>query len=342
MSQKITWESPTNTEALNEIKASIGLRADKVLSHFLQIQNPELSRARIQHLFEAGQIQCNNELVYSVTSSVQLNQKWVVDLPPPKALTLVPADLPLTILYEDEHLAVVVKPAGLVTHPSPTVTGPTLVEVLLARLNSLSQIGGVERPGIVHRLDQWTSGVMVISKTDICHQSLQLLFSKHDIERRYWALVYGRLPQARVTIKSLIGRHPRDRIRMTTQVDPGPSVRDAITHFEEKEVYKIDGKVVASWVEAKLETGRTHQVRVHLEKLGCSVLADPLYGVPKENNQKWRLLPSNIQTSIENEPGQILHAWLLGFAHPILKNDLRFTAEFDERFERIRSLFRSL
>ncbi len=249
-----------------------------------------------------------------------------IEFPPPVPTELVPEDRPLDILFQDEHLVVVNKPPGLTVHPSTTQMEGTLVHALLHHVKDLSGIGGVLRPGIVHRIDKDTSGALVITKTDAAHQALSKVFSEHAIEREYWALCYGEPTQPLGKIESLIGRHPSDRKKMSMNVKTG---RHAVTHYRREEVYRapVGKNGFASFVVAHLETGRTHQVRVHLSGLGHSLLGDPVYGVPSERADKWLALPEEIRALVKDLAGQALHARVLGFMHPVTGQPLRFEAE---------------
>jgi len=208
------------------------------------------------------------------------------------------------------------------------------VHALLFHIKDLSGIGGTLRPGIVHRLDKDTSGALVVTKSDVAHQALVETFSKHDIERVYWALCYGvpREPSGR--IESTIGRHPVNRQKMAMNVQGG---RRAITHYKVLERFAKDS---ASLIEARLETGRTHQVRLHLTSLGCSLLGDPVYGAPSTRQPKWRALPALARPLIEHLPGQALHARVLAFTHPVTGKLMRFEAEPPEAFKRVLAALR--
>lgn len=256
-------------------------------------------------------------------------------LPPPTPSELVPENQSLEILYEDEHLLVVNKPPGLTVHPSPTQMTGTLVHGLLHQIQNLSGVGGVLRPGIVHRIDKDTSGSLVITKTDLAHTRLAETFAKHDIERRYWAICYGSPPipiQGKpVQISTLIGRNPKDRKKMSAEVSTG---RRAITYYTKlKEFAQPQKTPFASILEATLETGRTHQVRVHFTSIGHSILGDPVYGTPSERHSKWLALPEKIRALVRQLPGQALHAKVLGFKHPITGEALRFDAPFPPLFQ---------
>lgn len=286
---------------------------------------PECTRSQLQKWMDEGMVTADGQ-VLRASSKLKPGQRVHIDFPPPKPSELVPENRPIEILYEDEHILVVNKPPGLTVHPSPTQMAGTLVHALLFHVHDLSGIGGVLRPGIVHRIDKDTSGALVVTKTDAAHHKLMEVFSKHQIERRYWALVYSAPKESgEFRIESLIGRSPSDRIKMSMNVKTG---RKAITHVRKIEEYATQkAKPFASWVEARLETGRTHQVRVHLTGTGHSLLGDPVYGIPSERHPKWLALPPEIRELVSQLPGQALHARVLGFDHPITGKPLRFEAE---------------
>jgi 23S rRNA pseudouridine1911/1915/1917 synthase len=316
-----TWRAP----------ATLISRADRALIEALESGqgtwegNPSpCSRSYLQKLIENNQVTCN-EVPLKANAKLRQGDLIRIDFPPPQSIDLSPEDRPLEILFEDEHLAVINKPQGLTVHPSTTQTEGTLVHALLHHIKDLSGIGGKLRPGIVHRIDKDTSGVMVITKTDRAHQALTEVFSRHAIERAYWALCYGNPIPEKQKIESLIGRNPTDRKKMSMKVKEG---RKAITWIKTIEKYSLPkAKPFASWVEARLETGRTHQVRVHLTGIGASLLGDPIYGVPTSRHPKWLALPPNVQSKVEGLPGQALHARILGFEHPVTKQPLRFEAD---------------
>jgi 23S rRNA pseudouridine1911/1915/1917 synthase len=278
-----------------------------------------ISRSQIKKWIEDGRVSLDGAPA-KANSKIQTGSKIRIELPKPEPLALVPEDRPLEILFEDSDLLVVNKPPGLTVHPSSTQKEGTLVHALLHHIKDLSGIGGVLRPGIVHRLDKDTSGALVISKSDRAHVALVEKFSKHDMERVYWALCYGSFKQPSLKIETLIGRNPKDRKRMSSDVKTG---RKAITHLKRLENFGS----YACWVQAQLETGRTHQVRVHLTGAGHSVLGDPVYGTPNSKSAKWLALPSEVREAVAQLPGQALHARVLGFEHPITKKRLRFEAE---------------
>jgi 23S rRNA pseudouridine1911/1915/1917 synthase len=295
---------------------------------------PHLSRSRIQSLIEAGKVQLDQKPIrsnFKLTAGLQIS----VELPDPEPLELIPENQPIDILYEDAHLLIVNKPPGLTVHPSETQRTGTLVHRLLHHLRALSSVGGVQRPGIVHRIDKDTSGALVITKDDRTHQGLSALFAKHDIDRTYHALTYGTPKESQLTIKSLIGRSPKDRKRMSMTVTEG---REAITHIKKISEFGVADargrtQLFAGAIEATLETGRTHQIRVHLTGLGHSILGDPLYGTPTERTPKWLALPPPIQDRVKSLPGQALHARTLGFIHPVTREKIHVVAPYPTAFE---------
>ncbi len=301
-------------------------RADKYIYALIEGSDevPNLSRSQIQRLIENGSILVNGAPIRTkdeISNGAQIE----INIPAPTEISVEPENIPLTLLYEDSHLIVVNKQPGLTVHPSETQKTGTLVNALLYHVKDLSGIGGKLRPGIVHRIDKDTSGAIVVTKTDAAHAGLSALFAKHDIERRYWAIVYGAPKwEEPFTFRSTIDRSPNDRKKMAVNVEGG---REAISHFTRIENYGLTKKQpFSSLIEAKLETGRTHQVRVHLNHLNHSLLGDPLYGTPTENQPKWKALPRNIQEAVQKLPGQALHARILGFKHPISGQNLHFEA----------------
>jgi 23S rRNA pseudouridine1911/1915/1917 synthase len=334
-------EKPQGALSWHWTPASADARLDRAITEALErgegvwspTESPRrLSRSRIQKLIEAGSVRVAGAPARS-SDPVAAGTPIELELETPRSLELTPEERPLDILFQDEHLAVLNKQPGLTVHPSETQSEGTLVHALLHHLSDLSGIGGVLRPGIVHRIDKDTSGVLVVTKTDSAHRALSELFSRHDLERRYWALCYGSpglRPGEEKRVESQIGRSPSDRKKMAMEV---PGGKRAVTFFRERETYfapppgRVAPAPFASCVEARLETGRTHQVRVHLTGLGHSLLGDPVYGTPSERHPKWLSLPPPIRELVRALPGQALHARLLAFRHPISGEELRFEAE---------------
>jgi len=295
-----------------------GERLDRVLAgHF-----SDLSRARLQALIAEGRLSIDGKVISDGKHKARAGT-YTLTIPAPIAATPEPQDIPLDILYEDAHLIVVNKPVGMAAHPAPGTRDGTLVNALLFHCgtnssgeSSLSGIGGVLRPGIVHRLDKDTSGILVAAKSDIAHRSLSELFSRHDIDREYKAIVRGAPRYMSGTVTTRIGRSHHDRKKMAVLRAGG---REAITHYQLEEVYG-DTKPLAALLTCRLETGRTHQIRVHMAHLGCPCLGDPVYGSGA---------PAKEVQAIVKEldfSRQALHAGLLGFIHPITGEKLKFRA----------------
>lgn len=292
-------------------EALAGQRLDKVLAPLF----PDLSRARLQSLIGEGRLSLDGAPVADASRKAKAGTYSLL-IPPPAPAEPEPQALPLTILYEDEHLIVVDKPAGMAAHPAPGTPDGTLVNALLHHCGaSLSGVGGVARPGIVHRLDKDTSGVMVAAKSDAAHRGLSALFSTHDIDRLYVALTRGAPHPASDTIETQLGRSPGDRKKMAVLRSGG---RLAITHYRVEAAFGPPDRPLAARVACRLETGRTHQIRVHLASKGSPCLADPVYGAGQ---------PSVLVRDKIREAGlarQALHAAVLGFVHPVTGQALRF------------------
>lgn len=281
-----------------------GNRLDRVLAgHF-----PDLSRSRLKRLIEAGHVALNGKRISDPAFKVKPGQIFAVAVPPPESAVIEPQAMDLKILFEDAHVLVLDKPAGLVVHPAPGNPDRTLVNALIAHCgDSLAGIGGVKRPGIVHRLDKDTSGVMVIAKTDAAHRALAADFAARRVTRAYQAIVWGVPAPKSGEIAGAIGRNPRDRKTMAV-VATGKA---ATTRYQ---VLKSFG-TAAALIECRLGSGRTHQIRVHLLAKGNPVLGDPVY---KGRHVAARLakLPAAARAAASSLWRQSLHAYLLGFRHP--------------------------
>ncbi|HTE82738.1 MAG TPA: RluA family pseudouridine synthase [Reyranella sp.] len=302
-------------------QSASGERLDRALAAAL----PTLTRSRVKALIESRRVAlADGTTVEEPSRKVKTGDSFTVDVPEPEAATPQAQAIDLEILYEDTDLLVLNKPAGLVVHPAPGNPDNTLVNALLAHCgDSLSGIGGVRRPGIVHRLDKDTSGVMVVAKNDATHQALSKLFAAHDLTRIYKALVWG-APKARSgTIDAAIGRHPIDRKRMSVRETSG---RRAVTEYWLEKRFGPPLKPLASLVGAKLETGRTHQVRVHLSHIGCPVIGDPVYG---------RRRNSPAPDSLKSFGRQALHAAVLEFRHPGTGKVMKFASELPQDMARL-------
>ncbi|OYW82697.1 MAG: RNA pseudouridine synthase, partial [Asticcacaulis sp. 32-58-5] len=291
-------------------------RLDRALMAILGEAAPDISRARLQALIAEGRLTYQGQAIIDGKHKARVGQ-YRLTIPAPVAALPEPQALPLEILYEDAHLIVVIKPAGMAAHPAPGTPDGTLVNALLHHCgDTLSGIGGVLRPGIVHRLDKDTSGVMVAAKSDAAHQGLSALFSKHDIGRAYLALVRGTPKAAAGTLTTRIGRSPHDRKKMAVLKAGG---REATTHYKVQQTFGRP-KPVASLVRCELETGRTHQIRVHMAHLGAPCLGDPIYGSGAP------AAPVQAALKALNFSRQALHAAHLSFVHPITGETLSFDA----------------
>lgn len=287
-----------------------GERLDKALAKLL----PDLTRARLQALIAEGMVDDGSRALVEPAAKLKGGETVHVHVPPPEPALPQAQEIPLDVVYEDEHLIVIDKPVGLVVHPAAGNRDGTLVNALLAHVEDLPGIGGTLRPGIVHRLDKDTAGLIVVAKTDRAHQSLAKQFAAHTIERVYTAFVWG-VPNPRAgTIEGAIGRSPVNRRKMALVKTGKP----AVTRYRTLAAYKD----VAAKVECRLETGRTHQIRVHLTSRTHPLIGDPLYG--KGRRALRRDLEAALGPALEGLAGQALHAGVLGFAHPATGKPLRF------------------
>jgi 23S rRNA pseudouridine1911/1915/1917 synthase len=287
-----------------------GLRLDRVLAELF----PDHSRSALARLVEEGQVRLDTAVVSKASQRVSAGQTVEVDFPPPLPARIESQDLPILVLHQDEDIVVVDKPAGLVVHPAAGHRDQTLVNALLFHIRDLSGVGGELRPGIVHRLDKETSGVMVIAKNDDAHRKLTAAWNTDAIRKEYIAIVYGTPRQTKGTIDLPIGRDPRNRKRMAVV----KSGRQAITDYEVIE--QLRG---VSVVRCRLRTGRTHQIRVHLKHLGHPVVGDPVYSGPQ-----WRGIPDKIiQHALALMKRQALHAARLTIPHPRTGQPMTFQAE---------------
>jgi len=300
----------------------------KRLDLFLKKSLPDFSRSYIKDLYEKNFIS-SETIKLNLKKLPPLGTKIAVIIPEPEKSELIPQDLNLEILFEDEYLLFVNKPAGMVVHPAPGHWSGTLVNALLFHCNDLQGIGNVERPGIVHRLDKGTSGVMVVAKEQKTHAALVNLFKDHDLKREYIALTYGKLFPKKETIETFIKRDPRNRQKMSSLVKNG---KTAITHYQ---VLKEFEK--SSLVSLVLETGRTHQIRVHLaQQKRTSILNDNTYGNPKNHLKSL----SGLREVLGDYPHPFLHAKLLSFIHPITGESLSFETEPPEMFKKVVSFLK--
>lgn len=285
-----------------------GQRLDKLLADLL----PEVSRSAIQGMIAQGLVTCGGR---ALAKSAKLSPGQVIRVlvPAPRELNIVPENIPLQIVYEDSDMLVVNKPKGMVVHPAPGNYSGTLVNALLFHCGeSLSGINGVLRPGIVHRIDKDTSGLLLVAKNDYAHRGLAQQIQAHSLTREYRAVVYGNLKEDAGTVDAPVGRHPVERKKMAV-LRNSPAAREAVTHFFVEE--RLPG---FTYLRLRLETGRTHQIRVHMASLGHPVAGDPVYG------------PKKVLTELK---GQCLHAGLVGFIHPRTGEYMEYSAELPEYFQ---------
>jgi 23S rRNA pseudouridine1911/1915/1917 synthase len=297
--------------------ADAGERLDRLLSRRFD----DVSRARIQRLILAGSVQVDGRTIVEPSFRVKPGSEIWLTVPEPAEPAPRAEAIDLAVVYEDPHLIVIDKPAGLVVHPAPGHHSGTLVNALIAHCgDSLSGIGGVRRPGIVHRLDKDTSGLLVVAKTDEAHKGLSELFAAHGrdgrLERIYQALVWGRPSRREGAISAPLGRAVVNRQKMAVR----PAGRQAVTHYKIVKSFSLPGE--PTLIECRLETGRTHQIRVHLSHLGHPLLGDPLYG--KGFLASARRLPEGPRAALEKLGRQALHAGHLAFEHPVTGRFLTF------------------
>lgn len=295
-----------------KIIAEYSERIDKYL-----MKNLDISRSKIQRMIEKNSILVNNNKIKS-SYLLKENDEIEIDDNYNEEVDIIPQNIPLDIIYEDEYLLVVNKPSGMVVHPAPGNYKDTLVNALMYHCNKLSNVNGETRPGIVHRIDADTSGLLLVAKTDSIHNDLAKQIGEKTVLRKYIALVSGVIYENTATIDAPIGRDTNDRKKMAvTDINS----KNAITHVKVLERYKN-----ATLIECTLETGRTHQIRVHLNYINHPIINDPVYGKRKLDNPEF---------------GQMLHAQTIGFIHPITKKYLEFNVDVPEEFKRIKELYKN-
>ena len=327
-------------QARSETVVVAAEEAGERLDRLLATRVAELSRSRHKSLILAGRVTIDGATIRDPGHKVNAGGTIDLQLPPPEDGAVGAENIPLEVAYEDDDIIVIDKPAGLIVHPAAGKASGTLVNALVAHCGeSLSGIGGVKRPGIVHRLDKDTSGLLVVAKNDRAHQALARQFADHGrtgaLRRGYLAFVWGAPERPRGTIAKPIGRHPHARDKMTVRADG----REAITHWEVWERYRGIGiATVASLLACRLETGRTHQIRVHLAHLSHPLLGDPLYGPgfkSKASRLRGNRLSPQAQSALGGLGRQALHAYLLIFEHPVRGNVLEFRSELPGDLSRL-------
>ena len=300
------------------------------LDKFLQSQLKNISRTKLQNLILDGNVKLNNAIIFDASKKVKENDFIKLVLPPPKETSIVSNEIPLDILYDDKDIIIINKSPGLVVHPGAGNLTNTMVNGLLfIYQNQLSSLAGKLRPGIVHRIDKDTSGVIVVAKNDAAHSFLSKQFSNHSIKRTYEALVWNSLKPKNGKIIENISRSEKNRQLMSVKKNKG---KKAITNYKTLEVFQNINLPKISHIECKLETGRTHQIRVHMSFKGNPILGDKSYGRSKK---KFKTIDPNIEKKINNFNRQALHAKSLGFIHPKTNKEVFFEAERPKDFENL-------
>jgi 23S rRNA pseudouridine1911/1915/1917 synthase len=301
-----------------------GKRLDLFLTEHLSGQ----SRSQIQRYIREGFILLN---AATAKGGMRVRERDLIQgrVPPPQASEVTPEELPVTFIYEDEHIVVVDKPPGMVVHPAGKVTSGTLVNALLFHVRDLQGVGGILRPGIVHRLDKGTSGVMVVAKNDLTHDALVQQFKGREVQKIYFALAYGTMKGEEGVVTAPMGRHPIDRKRFSLRTR---QPKEALTGWQVKE--RFEG---ITFVQISPKTGRTHQIRVHMSAIGHPLVGDPLY-----TKKRWlnRIEDLHLQERIKTLGRQALHASLLAFRHPITGERMKFTAPMPDDMEQILEVLR--
>ena len=307
-------QPPSEIHEISALPEHAIQRADRFLADAIG----SLSRSRVKALMETGHLTVDGQRLTDPSAAVRPGAAYRLVVPPPVPATPLPQNIALDILFEDQHLIVLNKPAGLVVHPAPGNADGTLVNALLHHADDLTGIGGETRPGIVHRLDKETSGIMVVAKSQAAHTALSEAFATRDLDREYIALCWGLPAAMEGEIEGAIGRHPIDRKRMAVVAKGG---KNALTHYRVEQAFGT----AACLMRLKLATGRTHQIRVHLSHVGHPVLGDPVYlrRIPAAAAG----LPKPAREAALAFPRQALHAASLGFAHPVTGAAMYFEAE---------------
>ena len=318
------------------INVPIDSHRDRI-DKFLQSQLNELSRTRLQNLIRNGHVKLNNATINEVSKKIKNEDKIEVNFPQPKETLIKPNKIPLDILYDDDDLIIINKPPGIVIHPGAGNYEKTIVNGLLFKYkNNLSSIGGRLRPGIVHRIDKDTSGLVVIAKNNNAHESLSMQFNKHTITRVYQLLVWGKLRPQSGCIKTLIKRSSKNRQLMEASQFKG---KIAVTNYKTLEVFENEKIPTLSLIECRLETGRTHQIRVHMSYKGNNILGDKKY---RKKFKKFKNIDADLERTILKLNRQFLHAKTLGFTHPVNGKVIEFSSFLPQELENILKMLRKL
>jgi 23S rRNA pseudouridine1911/1915/1917 synthase len=308
-------------------------RLDIILVKFL----PKLSRSNLKKIIKLEQVKVNNIIIKSPSKKLKKNDCLEINLMTKKNIKILPSKIKLNVVHEDKNVLVVNKPAGMVVHPGAGNNEGTLVNALIYKYKkNLSSINGSIRPGIVHRIDKDTSGLLVVAKDNNTHADLGQQFSDHSVKRTYHALCWGVLRPLNGRIETLIGRSKKNRQLMSVTEMSG---KKAITNYTTLKTFEIKDVPKISFIECKLETGRTHQIRVHMSYKGCSLLGDKQYG---KKNLKFKKINENFEDKLKILNGQALHAKSLGFVHPLTKKFMSFDSKLPQDFKKILDLLNKL
>ena len=304
------------------------------LDVFINKKEKSISRTRVKNLILNNQLKINNKLINEPSKKVSVGDLINLSIPEPKKASLKPYNFKLDIVYEDEDLIVLNKPAGIIMHPGAGNYDQTIVNALINyNKDSLSNIGDELRPGIVHRIDKNTSGLVVIAKNNYTHENLSLQFSKHSITRIYQLLIWGKIRPSKGKIETLISRSSKNRQMMEVSRIKG---KKAITNYQTIELFESENTPTLSLVECKLETGRTHQIRAHMKHIGHPLFNDFEYGGDKIiKGTSFTKYKQFVENCFRLLPGQALHAKSLGFYHPYLKKEMSFDSELPDYFDEV-------
>ena len=324
---------PDNSTKFSITDQDAGNRLDIVLVKLL----PNLSRSNLKKIIELKQVKINNSIVESASKKLKENDNIEINLISKDKIKILPFNIKLNIVYEDKDILIVNKPAGMVVHPGAGNHNKTLVNALIFKYKKkLSNINGNIRPGIVHRIDKETSGLLIVAKNNIAHSNLGKQFSDHTIKRTYQALSWGILRPLNGKIETLIGRSRKNRQLMSVTEISG---KKAITNYTTIKIFEIKDIPKISFIECELETGRTHQIRVHMAYKGCSLLGDQQYG---KKNLKFKKINEDFENKLKILNRQALHAKSLGFIHPTTKKFMNFESKLPQDFKKILDLLNKL
>ncbi len=307
------------------------------IDSFIHNKEKSLSRTRIKNLILKKNLKLNNQILISPSKKVSRGDRLSLEIPEPKLASLKPYKFKLDIIYEDKDIIIINKPAGIVIHPGAGNYDNTIVNALMSYCGgNLSNIGDELRPGIVHRIDKDTSGLIVIAKNNFAHENLSIQFNKHSIKRVYQLLIWGKLRPQTGTIKTLIKRSTKNRQLMEVGSTKG---KVAITNYKTLEVFENNKTPTLSLVECKLETGRTHQIRVHMSYKGNNILGDKKY---KKKFKKFKNIDFKLEDLLLKLDRQFLHAKTLGFIHPVNRKEIEFSSFLPQELENILKMLRKL